>query len=48
MASYLSESDTSGSGSKLNIPSGIPSNIELPESLEGGLLGVVIFGFSVW
>lgn len=48
MTSYLLESNTSGSGSKLNMPSGVPSDTELPESLEGDLLGVVIFGFLVW
>lgn len=41
------ESDTFGSSSKLNMPSGVPSDIWLPESLEGDLLGVVMFGFSI-
>lgn len=44
----VSESDTSGSGSKLNMPSRVPSDIWFPESLEGDVLGVVIFGFSRW
>lgn len=42
------ESDALCSSSKLNMPSGVPSDTELPESLEGDLLGVVKFGFSVW
>lgn len=48
MTYCLSNSDTSGPGSEFNIPSEVPSCTWLPESLEGDLLGVVIFGFSIW
>lgn len=48
MSLCLSKSDTLGSGSKLNMPPGVPSATRLLESLEGYLLGVVKFGFSVW
>ena len=30
------------------MPSGVPSDIWSPESLEGDVLGVILFGFSVW
>lgn len=43
-----SGSDINGSGSKLNMPSGVPSDTCPSETLEGDVLGVVIFGFSVW
>lgn len=38
-----SRSGEVGSSSKLNTPSGVPS-----ETLEGVVLGVVIFGFVGW
>lgn len=37
-----------GSGSKLNIPSGVPSETCLSENLEGDALGVVKFGLVSW
>lgn len=37
-----------GSGSKLNMPSGVPLDTWLPESLKEDNFDVVIFGFSVW
>lgn len=48
VASNLSESDTLGWGSKLNMPSGVSSDTRLPEPLEGDILGFFTFGFSVW
>lgn len=44
----VSVSDTTSVGSKLNIPSRVPSDIWSPESLKGDVLGVVLFGFFVW
>lgn len=41
----VSESDTSGSGSNLNMPSGVPSDIWFPESLEGDVLGLLLLDF---
>lgn len=37
-----------GSGSKLNSPSGVPSEMCPSETLEGDVLGVVVFGFVGW
>lgn len=48
MTSSASESDISSSGSKLNMPSEVPSDTWLSESLEGDLVGVVIFVFLMW
>ena len=48
MIGGVSRSDITGSGLKLNMPSGVPSDIWSPEYLEGDVLGDIIFGFSVW
>lgn len=40
MVGGVSGSDTTGSGSKLNMPSRVPSDTWSPKSLEGDVLGV--------
>ena len=42
------DSGEMGSGSKLNIPSGVPSETCPSESFEGDVLGVVKFGLVGW
>lgn len=42
------DSGEMGYGSKLKIPSGVPSKTCMSETLEGDVLGVVIFGFVGW